>query len=141
MAEEKVIAGTAQSTPVPHYYSYDGNGNPVVLTGVGGILEDRLRYNGFGKVSSSFGPAANSFASTQSWRFSTKYLDFEVDATDGLLYYGYRTYSTRIGRWVSRDPIAEQGGDNLYGMVGNDAVSRYDYLGLADCCCTVKQVQ
>jgi len=32
--------------------------------------------------------------------------------------------------WPSRDPIEEQGGINLYGMVGNDAVGRWDYLGL-----------
>ena len=30
----------------------------------------------------------------------------------------------------SRDPIGEKGGINLYGMVGNDAVGRWDYLGL-----------
>lgn len=34
------------------------------------------------------------------------------------------------GRWPSRDPIEEMGGINLYGMVGNDAVGRWDYLGL-----------
>jgi len=33
------------------------------------------------------------------------------------------------GRWPSRDPIEEQGGLNLYGFVGNDAVSECDYLG------------
>jgi hypothetical protein len=33
--------------------------------------------------------------------------------------------------WPSRDPIEERGGINLYGMVGNDAVGRWDYMGLA----------
>ena len=32
--------------------------------------------------------------------------------------------------WPSRDPIGERGGINLYGMVGNDAVNAWDYLGL-----------
>jgi uncharacterized protein RhaS with RHS repeats len=49
-----------------------------------------------------------------------------------MLYYGYRYYSPEMGRWLSRDPIAEQGGINLYGMVGNDPVNRTDYLGLAE---------
>lgn len=31
--------------------------------------------------------------------------------------------------WPSRDPIEESGGINLYGMVGNDAVGSWDYLG------------
>jgi len=45
-------------------------------------------------------------------------------------YYGYRDYDAASGRWTARDPIAEQGGLNLYGMVGNDAVIRIDRLGL-----------
>ena len=32
--------------------------------------------------------------------------------------------------WPSRDPIGERGGMNLYGMVGNDAVGRFDFKGL-----------
>lgn len=42
------------------------------------------------------------------------------------------------GRWVSRDPIGERGGLNLYNFVGNDGVSNTDYLGLSDCCCNGK---
>ncbi len=49
----------------------------------------------------------------------------------GVLYYGYRYYDPVNGRWPSRDPIGERGGINLYGMVGNDAVGRWDVLGLA----------
>ena len=33
--------------------------------------------------------------------------------------------------WLSRDPIGENGGLNLYGMVGNDPVNFADFLGLA----------
>jgi hypothetical protein len=33
---------------------------------------------------------------------------------------------------LSRDPIGEEGGVNLYGFVGNDGVNGVDYLGL-DC--------
>jgi RHS repeat-associated protein len=41
-------------------------------------------------------------------------------------------YETASGRpvWPSRDPIGEQGGVNLYGMVGNNPVNRIDPLGL-----------
>ncbi len=37
---------------------------------------------------------------------------------------------TTTGRWISRDPIAESGGLNLYGFVGNDPANRWDMLGL-----------
>lgn len=61
-------------------------------------------------------------------RFSGQYFDPETK----LSYYGYRYYSAEQGRWLSRDPIGEDGGINLYEMVGNNPVNRWDYLGLSD---------
>jgi RHS repeat-associated protein len=60
------------------------------------------------------------------WVLSTKYTDSET----GLLYYGYRYYLPESGRWLSRDPIQERRGRNLYGFVGNRPVGRVDILGL-----------
>jgi len=62
------------------------------------------------------------------FRFSSEYLDSETN----LVYYNYRYYSPEIGRWLSRDKIGERGGYNLYAMVGNDPVGRWDWLGLAE---------
>ena len=42
----------------------------------------------------------------------------------------YRLYNPQLGRWISRDPIGEQGGINLYGYVGNDPVNLVDPYGL-----------
>ncbi|MDD4406301.1 MAG: RHS repeat-associated core domain-containing protein [Parabacteroides sp.] len=56
----------------------------------------------------------------------TKYTDNETD----LVYYGYRYYSPTLGRWLSRDPIEEKGGLNLYAFVNNDPVNKWDKLGL-----------
>lgn len=39
-------------------------------------------------------------------------------------------YDPAQGRWCSRDPIAEQGGANLYGFVGNNPLRYRDILGL-----------
>ncbi|MES2980668.1 MAG: RHS repeat-associated core domain-containing protein, partial [Verrucomicrobiota bacterium] len=39
-------------------------------------------------------------------------------------------YDPETGRWPSRDPIEEEGGINLYGFVGNDAVNHWDFLGM-----------
>jgi hypothetical protein len=38
-------------------------------------------------------------------------------------------YDPGQGRWVSRDPIEENGGMNMYGFVGNNAVIAVDRLG------------
>jgi hypothetical protein len=40
-------------------------------------------------------------------------------------------YNPSTGRWLSRDPIEEKGGLNLYGFVTNDPVCKYDILGRA----------
>jgi RHS repeat-associated protein len=42
----------------------------------------------------------------------------------------FRTYNPYPGRWISRDPIGEKGGINLYGYVGNDPLNAVDPLGL-----------
>jgi hypothetical protein len=44
--------------------------------------------------------------------------------------YLYRWYDPLTGRWLSRDPIEEPGGLNLYGFVENDGVNRIEMLGL-----------
>jgi len=45
-------------------------------------------------------------AKANPFRFSTKYQNDETD----LLYYGYLYYNASTGRWLSRDPIEENGG-------------------------------
>jgi RHS repeat-associated protein len=44
----------------------------------------------------------------------------------------YRAYDPGLGRWMSRDPIEEEGGVNLYAYVANDPIKRVDPLGLQD---------
>jgi hypothetical protein len=39
-------------------------------------------------------------------------------------------YDPTVGRWLSRDPIGERGGKNLYGFVLNDPIRFHDRLGL-----------
>lgn len=59
--------------------------------------------------------------------YSSKYTDFESNLT----YFGYRFYSGLTGRWLSTDSLQEKGGTNLYAMVKNDPINKYDYLGLS----------
>jgi RHS repeat-associated protein len=51
----------------------------------------------------------------------------------GVLYYGFRYYNPNTGRWLNRDPLEEEGGVNVYGMVTNDMINYWDYLGLDKC--------
>jgi RHS repeat-associated protein len=61
------------------------------------------------------------------FQFSTKF----TDNLSGLVYYGYRYYQPKTGRWLGRDPIQEQGGVNLYGFVTNRPMTAVDFLGLS----------
>src|SRR5512133_3014265 len=75
----------------------------------------------FGEVIRATGPMSN----PNPFRFSTKYHDVETD----LIYYGYRYYNATTGSWVSRDPISEKGGVNIYSFVVNDPLRRWDSIG------------
>lgn len=59
------------------------------------------------------------------FRHATKYYDPET----GLYYYGERYYSTELGRWINRDPIAERGGPNVYEFANNNSVNLIDVNG------------
>ena len=45
-------------------------------------------------------------------------------------YYGYRYYAPTLGRWLSRDPIGERGGRNLFLFCANNPLFRMDAQGL-----------
>ena len=78
-------------------------------------------YDAFGRTISQSGPLADVFRH----RFSTKYFDLET----GLYYYGYRFYSIALMRWLSRDPLHEEGGLNLYCFCINSSCSKIDPFG------------
>ena len=105
-----------------YYYQYDANGNVRELTDAVGTIVFRYEYTPLGKLVSDGGDTGV----VNPFRFSTKY----YDGSTGLSYYGYRFYDSELGRWLNRDPIEEDGGYNLYGMVGNRVVNEFDLFGL-----------
>ena len=102
-----------------HFCAYDGNGNVVVLVNASdGSETPRYEYGPFAEPIRVTGPAANQ----SPFRFSTK----RTDPITELVLYEYRAYNPSLGRWLSRDPIEETGGLNVYGFVGNGPVQRID---------------
>lgn len=111
---------TYGDTPATAYPTYDGAGNITQWLDSVGVLLAHVEYGPFGEILRRTGTAPAPFG------FSTKYTDSET----GFLYYGYRYYEPRSGRWLNRDPLEERGGLNLYAFVGNDPLSQFDALGL-----------
>ncbi|MDD4350538.1 MAG: RHS repeat-associated core domain-containing protein, partial [Opitutales bacterium] len=120
------LSGVEGPAPSTFHYTFDLNGNVSELLDATGSIAAHYEYGPFGELTHEF-ISSNSHLSLLTFNFSTKYHDSET----GLLYYGYRYYDPSTGRWLNRDPIEESGGLNLYGFVGNDAVNRWDLLGMA----------
>ena len=111
------------STPQLYIPYYDAYGNILGYRDAQGNVVASYTYDAFGNTISQSGPMSDFFLH----RFSTKYYDSET----GLYYYGYCYYSPSLMRWLTRDPIEEAGGVNLYAMCGNNAVAQIDSLGEA----------
>jgi RHS repeat-associated protein len=61
-------------------------------------------------------------------------LSSELGSPDFAMESGACGYETAMGRayWISRDPIGERGGKNLYAAASNALIQRLDKLGLIE---------
>ena len=153
--ETTEFADTTRSTEVKKYYfGTDLQGNVYGIAGTGGLRMMELNgktvyvfnniigstealysadsenineelaeyvYSAYGEIMFQNGSLAESNPITYSTRYK--------ESNTGLVGYTFRHYSPRLMKWINKDPIAEQGGLNLYQMVGGDPVNSYDVLG------------
>ena len=105
-------------------YGLDLTGNVTGIFGKAGYLRTVYTYTPYGE-------AAAEGDVTQPIQWSSEYNDEEL----GLVYYNYRHLNPHDGRWISRDPIEEEGGWNLFAFVGNKIFNQSDILGLI---CTIE---
>ncbi|BET68842.1 hypothetical protein ASA1KI_37600 [Opitutales bacterium ASA1] len=106
---------------------YDANGNVRgLLDATSGDLVAAYAYSTFGEILQSVNVGGGTAADANPIRFASKWYDGE----SGLYDYNRRVYSPQEGRFLSRDPIHEHGGLNLYAYCGNDPVGRWDFLGM-----------
>jgi len=102
--------------------AYDANGNITDLVDTNGVVVAHYEYDPYGNTIAQSGDQADA----NPFRFSSKYWDGET----GFYYYGYRYYSLELGRFISRDPLAQVNPRVEYRFVNNGVQNAWDYLGL-----------
>ena len=105
------------------YYTHDGNKNVSEVVASGGETLAHYEYSPFGALTFTYG----NIMDLNPWRFSSEYADGALN----LIYYTFRHYDPNSGRWITQDPIEEQGGLNLYGFCLNNTQYYLDANGLA----------
>lgn len=138
MAEERNASNTvikrffAQGEQVPGasspddklFYTLDHLGSIRELVDDNEVVRGRWDYDPYGKRSDNLivsNPLESSFGYTGHYQHPESNLTLAP----------FRPYNPDFG-WLSRDPIAESGGINLYGYVGNNPANYFDPLGLYD---------
>ena len=111
------------------FYAHDGNKNvsDVFFLALQNGIAAHYEYAPFGAITytSKNTPFTIDLIAANPFRFSSEFYDPELD----LIYYNYRHYSPTLGRWLSRDPIEEQGGLNLYAFCKNNGIQNTDSRG------------
>jgi len=103
------------------FYTRDHLGSIRELTDEKQSLRARYDYDSYGCMTKASGDRETAFGFTRHfWH-----------APSGLNLTCHRAYDSNLGLWISRDPIGEIGGVNLYNYVLYNSIINYDSLGLA----------
>ncbi len=124
---DELLARTTPASTV--YYQHDALGSTTALTDSAGTVVERVTYDVYGLPSFTDATGTPIAASAQDNRFLFTGREWFPDLR--LQDNRHRYYSPDTGRWLSRDPIGEEGGINLYAYVGNDVVNQTDIFGMS----------
>lgn len=109
-----------QINGVNYYYSFDHLGSVREMTDGSGAVRARYDYDPYGVRTKLAGDLEASAGFTGHY----------FHAPSGLHLTLFRAYDAQTARWLSRDPLGEEAGMNLYAYVGGDPVNGVDPLGL-----------
>ena len=116
----KAKSASAESDAGNYYYTRDHLGSIREVTDAIGVLQAQYDYDPYGKSVVVAGNMNVDFGYTGHYFHAPSSLNLTL----------YRAYNPALGRWLSRDPIGERGGLNLYGYVFNSPIQLIDRLGL-----------
>lgn len=90
------------------------------MTDSSGTIQARYDYDPYGRATLVSGTNLSDF----------QYAGYYEHQTSGLNLTKYRAYDSNTAKWLSRDPLAEEGGINLYEYASNNCLTITDPLGL-----------
>jgi RHS repeat-associated protein len=102
--------------------------NPTAIADEDGVVLERYGYDAFGLsrvMTPDFEPRSSS-----DYDWETRYGAYRYDPETGFYQVRYRYLHPTLGRWLSRDPIGEQAGLNLYAYTSNSPCNSVDIFGL-----------
>ena len=105
--------------------------NPTAVADEDGVVLERYGYNAFGLsrvMTPDFEPRSSS-----DFDWETRFGAYRWDAETGFYQVRYRYLHPNLGRWLSRDPVAEIGGLNVFCYISNSPCATVDWLGLKEC--------
>jgi len=103
-----------------YFWTRDHLGSVREMTDNSGSVRARYDYTPYGAPTKISGDLDSDFLFTGHF----------FHASSGLHLALYRAYDAELGRWLSRDPIGEERGLNLYVYVASDPVNLWDPFGL-----------
>jgi RHS repeat-associated protein len=106
-----------------YYYIKDHLGTVWGLYGQNGAPHGRWRFT-------LYGERGNNEVTNLPMNSDMGFTGHYQHVPSGLVLAPYRAYDPETARWLSRDPIGEAGGINLYGYVLNNPVNLWDPWGL-----------
>jgi RHS repeat-associated protein len=136
IAEERSAGNTAtkrffpqgeQQSGTNYYYTRDHLGSVREMLNSSGSIVARYGYDPYGKTTLVSGSnlSTKQYAGMYMHQPSALYLTRAGDGSSTG-----RPFDPATGRWLSRDPINEDGGMNLYGYCSNDPADYTDTSGL-----------
>jgi RHS repeat-associated protein len=105
----------------PYYYTRDHLGSVREVTDSTGAIVASFDYDPWGRPVQLSGTLNAAFG----------YAGYYAHGPSGLYLTQYRAYDPNLGRWLSRDPLGEIVGLNVYAYADNDPLAIFDPDGLS----------